>query len=912
MKIMINPIENENKDRFRSQMVLSSFEQGLASFITERWIKLSSENSTYKQIILREPLLEGLEFSQELVRSVVQCCYLKDLFDIGLAVTEGTQENECFAELVKFSTELEIFNIRNAAAHPNRRFYQYFWFRLAAIVSDPRLVRLGMFDVCEGLERAIQGSINAPPPEWFHKLPETPNNLPNKFDHTSTGLIGRDEERRRLWDDFTNPRKHFFAIVAPGGHGKTALALDFLDELTCSIKGQEIVDAVVFVSIKTNTLTITGLVQHKVAKSLVEIESQICRELETVYSDSVTSFAEAKKMYSDQRVVLCIDNLETLLLDEPNALNSFESELPEKWRLIVTSRIPVDDAVSLPLMPLKLPAAKQLVRLYINSCGYPQPDQSLVDAVAKGAKCNPLAVKLVVDAYVAGSAISDSIAKAVSDTTEFSFSNLIDVLPEPCICVMESLFVDDEISRFSLSEALGSTPDVITKAIHDLCRTSLVARGTSSLDGREIFRLNDQVRELLRFHPKRIEIRQKVEKYLRDCRAQVANKVNPKCDFDRYKWDAIEDNLPEDLKVIVHKVNQATNKAKSASTKLPDVYRQLMHSELDFSTIPTYWRSRARVLWELQDRSAGFECLHKALELDDSDVISMQWLAQWLIEDQRSSEALPYLENLISLGADNPDIYGDVFASHVIGDYLYAQIFLKRFEEVETATNKWIERDDRVGWVKACARIRCFLRWAEDTTSDQSEKRHIYALTEFDSAAQHFGLTQYLENLGGELIEKSCTRLRLANENLTEAFARSCIEFIGKYHQDLAHQGNRAFHEMEMVVPIIKKYLSKWNSSPDQIDDESMADIRNRYQEQGYVIARIIKQFSFDERSIKSYLFARDEKGEDCIVHVSTYKANSGIKWKELKQNSLVAIKRVLQSEGSAKWRSVEAKLIYL
>jgi len=769
-----------------------------------------------------------------------------------------------------------------------------------------------MFGVCEGLERAIQGSINAPPEEWFHKLPETPNNLPSKFDHTSTGLIGRDEERRRLWDDFTNPRKHFFAIVAPGGHGKTALVLDFLDELTCSTKGQEIIDAVVFVSIKTNTLTITGLVQHKVAKSLVEIESQICRELETVYSDSVASFSDAKKMYSDQRIVLCIDNLETLLLDEPNALNSFESGLPGKWRLIVTSRIPVDDAVSLPLMPLKLPAAKQLVRQYIYSCGYPQPDQSLVDAVAKGAKCNPLAVKLVVDAYVAGSDISDSIAKAVSDTTEFSFSNLIDVLPEPCIHVMESLFVDDEISRFSLSEALGSTPDVITKAIHDLCRTSLVTRGTSSTDGREIFRLNDQVRELLRFHPKRIDVRQKVEKYLRGCRAQVAGKLAPGVSFNKYKWDVIEDNLPEDLKVVVHRVNQATSESKSASSKLPEVYRQLMHSELDFATIPTYWRSRARVLWKLQDRSAGFECLHKALELDETDVISKKLLAEWLIDDQRSNEALPYLENLISMGADNPDVFGEDFASHVISSYLHAQIFLKKFEDVESATSKWIAREDKIGCVKATARIRCFLRWSEDFTSDQSGKRHSYALTEFDSAAQHFGLLQQFENLGEELIEKTCERLRFDSPPPTEEFARCGIEFIGKYHQDLAHPNNQAFHEMKLAEPIIKNYLSKWNNSQDQVDDGSMANLKSRYQEQGYVIARINKPFSFDERSIKSYLFARDEEGEDCIIHVSTFKTVSGIKWSDLKQNSTVAIKRVLQSEGSAKWRSVEAKLISL
>lgn len=909
---MINQVENENQDRFRSQMVLCSIEQALASFVAERWSKLSVENPTYKQILLREPLLEGHEFSKDLVCLVAQSSYLKELFDLGLAVTEGTQEAACLAELIGLSTELEIFNIRNAAAHPNRRFFQYFWFRLAAIAADPRIVRLGLFDVCEGLERAIQGTINSPPPEWFKKLPETPNNLPAKFDHTSTGLIGRDEERRRLWDDFSNPRKHFFAIVAPGGNGKTALALDFLDELTCSMRGQEIVDAVVFVSMKTNSLTVNGLIEHKVAKTLREIEDQICQELATVYSESLPSFSEAKKMYSSQRVVLCIDNLETLLLDQPNVLNPFESELPEKWRLIVTSRIPVDDAVSLALNPLKLPAAKQLVRQYISSCGYPQPDQSLVDSVAKGTKCNPLAVKLVIDAYVAGRDISESISKAVSDTTEYSFSNLIEVLPEPCICVMESLFVDDEISRFSLSEALSFTPDVVTKAIYDLCRTSLVTRSPSNLGNREIFRLNDQVRELLRFHPKRIGVREKVEKYLRGRRAQAAEKSMLNSLDDRYRWDVIEDHLPEDLKVIVHKVNQATSKAKSASTKLPDVYRQLMHTEVDFAALPTYWRTRARVLWELQDRSAGFDCLNKALELDEGDVISRKMLAEWLIEDQRSSEALPHLEILMSIGADNPDVFGNDFASHVIGSHLYAQIFLRRFEDVANATNKWIEREDEIGWVKATARIRCFLRWAEDETCEQSEKRFIYALTEFDSAAQHFGLSPSMEHLGEELIEEICRRLRSPKKLLSEEIARSGIEFIGKYYQDLVQPDRPVYCVVEKALPIIKENLSRWNSSLNKTDDESLVDLKARYQEQGYVIARIVKPLSFYERASTSFLFAKDEQGEDYFVHASSFIKDSSYRWKDLKQDSTVAIKRMAQTEGSAKWRSIETRLISL
>jgi len=473
---------------------------------------------------------------------------------------------------------------------------------------------------------------------------------------------------------------------------------------------------------------------------------------------------------------------------------------------------------------------------------------------------------------------------------------------------MESLFVDDEISRFSISEALGLTPDAVTKAVYDLCRTSLVTRAASNSGEREYFRLNDQVRELLRFNPKRIEVREKVEKYLRSRRAQAPKTIEKEDLYSKYRWDVIDSHLPEDLKVIVNKVNSATNKTKAANAKLPDVYRQLMHTELDFSGISAYWRTRARVLWELQDRSEGFKCLHRALELDNEDVVSKKILAEWLIEDQRSGEALPYLEELLSVGADNPELFGEDFSSHVIGSYLYAQIFLKKFDEVATATNKWIEREDQIGWVRATARIRCFLRWAEDASSDLSEKRLIHALSVFDSAAQHFGFTHALVNLGSELIEETCKRLLLTK--YTEEFARNGVEFIGKYHQDLVRQDQQVYRHLERALPVIKEILTRWNISKISNDDATLSDVKLNYQNQGYVIARIVIPLSFYERASTSFVFATDDNGEDYFVHISSFKKDSSCGWNDLKQNSIVALKRESQSEGSAKWKSTETRFI--
>src|ERR1035441_5692351 len=67
------------------------------------------------------------------------------------------------------------------------------------------------------------------------------------------------------------------------------------------------------------------------------------------------------KEMASRRVLLCIDNLETLLRDHPQEFEDFVQALPHEWRVIVTSRVSVNGANVIALGPIRREGAVKLV-----------------------------------------------------------------------------------------------------------------------------------------------------------------------------------------------------------------------------------------------------------------------------------------------------------------------------------------------------------------------------------------------------------------------------------------------------------------------------------------------------------------------------------------------------------------------
>ena len=125
-------------------------------------------------------------------------------------------------------------------------------------------------------------------------------------------------------------------------------------------------DQVVYVSAKTEQLTVRGV--EPIADPLTSLDSVKKAVASALYGtddapggegESATFEAAAQEM-ATRRVLLCIDNLETLIRDHPQEFEDFVQSLPRDWRVLVTSRVSVNGANVLSLGPIRREGAMKL------------------------------------------------------------------------------------------------------------------------------------------------------------------------------------------------------------------------------------------------------------------------------------------------------------------------------------------------------------------------------------------------------------------------------------------------------------------------------------------------------------------------------------------------------------------------
>ncbi|MBF4227766.1 ATP-binding protein, partial [Vibrio anguillarum] len=308
--------------------------------------------------------------------------------------------------------------------------------------SDPLIEKLGLQNVSEALTSAVAGQLNEPPQSWFSDVKwAIPNNLPKMFPHEITGLLGRETEFKELNRLLLLPRENLITIVAPGGIGKTALVLQLLKDLSLTPSFSKQVDRIIFCSLKNEELTADGLRKIDAVKDIDSIKSHIFNELRDLYPErTFGSFEEACVELNDEKILLCIDNLETLLIESQHEFQQFNQELPLRWKVLVTSRVSLGAGTSVPLEPLKQKHSVALARNYFRKRGVMNIQQRTLQDIAKAANHNPLAIRLTVDLYLKGNDIPESIQRSQKDIASFSYKNLIDAIDDTAVSILEAIF----------------------------------------------------------------------------------------------------------------------------------------------------------------------------------------------------------------------------------------------------------------------------------------------------------------------------------------------------------------------------------------------------------------------------------------------------------------------------------------
>lgn len=273
-----------NTFRRKTAMVLHELEIGIGNLVLE---KIPDSNLSDSETNKSKPLT---------VQDLVEQSYLDDLFQMLIPSSKDTIFREDVIELRNIFIQNEIYNIRNVISHPNRMFDLNYWYKVAALASDPIIELLGLSKVKKSLLSAENNLIIDPPEDWMNSIfKKIPNNIPDKFEHTITGLIGRNKllaDLKELLINRLDRRSLTISLVAPGGNGKTAIVLEILRRIINDPLTKEHFEACIYITLKTEELTDNGIVKLDSITSVNELRKELVSIFNDLFLTDYSDFSE--------------------------------------------------------------------------------------------------------------------------------------------------------------------------------------------------------------------------------------------------------------------------------------------------------------------------------------------------------------------------------------------------------------------------------------------------------------------------------------------------------------------------------------------------------------------------------------------------------------------------------------------
>ncbi|HYD17433.1 MAG TPA: hypothetical protein VEF76_03010 [Patescibacteria group bacterium] len=631
------------------------------------------------------------------VTQIVQETYIKEVIDLAVNISKARFEKDALKRLKDLVEILDTFEVRNHVCHPNRAFPAFFWYRMAALATDPCIEQLRLRKVTDAVHCAVEGRLTPPPEGWLQQQPWLiPNNLPTTFDHQLTGLIARNAEAADLRKRLRNARNSLIAIVGPGGTGKTALCLEVLRDCVHDVQTLEWADQIVYVTAKTEHLTSRGVeaIADPIA-SLSSVKSAISGALygydPSAEDIQIVDFEQACREMHERRILLCVDNLETILRTHPQEFEEFSQTLPEKWRVVVTSRVSVDGATVLSLGPIGQDGANKLVRDYSSLRGTGRLEEAQIQRLTEVTDRNPLAIRLVIDAYAAGIELAKALAQTRDRIVDFSYTSLLDHLPPNSIKILECLFGSSgPLSRGQIGHLLEINPDEVAEAINSLLRTSLVTRETGN--STERYALSSSVRDLLIRTPRDPEIRKRVYSRLQDQHRmlqELEQRGTRDCLSDTFVAGDTADHIRAALVKIRPSLLGRTSRSEQLSS-LADVRRAL---EFDPSSSVLH-RCEGILLELLGDRYGALEAFGRAVSGPFPDSCARLRLAEVLKEEKDYNAAINQARPLVEATLLTDIDISIANKARLIKAYWLPILWLGMHDKVLEETASWREMQD--------------------------------------------------------------------------------------------------------------------------------------------------------------------------------------------------------------------------
>lgn len=857
------------------------------------------------------------------IKNKVEDAYLDDLFKMLMS---GLQE-ERLRTYVKYLKSLfeagDVFNIRNALAHPNRPFLPCYWYRVAAMCSDPIIESLGFEEVTKALISAEEDMLTDPPDDWVERyLWLLPNNLPLRFDHEVTGLIGRDKELDSLFKLLKNPRVKVIAIIAPGGFGKTALVLHALRDSINKPETASWAESIIFITLKSEYLSATGVIPFNNASTIKELIIEILDALNGLYEEDVTSLDEAFEVHGNKRILLFIDNLETLIRDDISAFESFNLSLPEEWRLLITSRVNVSSATAFRLEPLKKGPAIALARAYLAVSGdiSTRFKEGLFETIATECEFNPLAIRLTLDLYKIHPDIKKSIQHTKKNILEFSYTNLIDSLSKISVSIIEALFLKQPLSRREFCEILELSLDDASEAIQELKQTSLLIANVD--ENEELYELSPSVRELLGMNSKDLCVRANISKKLEKQKLlnDEIRKRQKNAGVTEWHQFYFSPDLPSGLKILLEgAVRLIISKGNDRNKDYTVPLRKLIDVRELYARHPIYHRVLSILYEKRHDLDQAEAELKLALSLDASDPVNKLSLAEFYFGKRKDySQAISLTQPLIDEGFDDTEKCNGEFSNKLVKIFLQSLLYDGKCDEILRYTQSW-EKSPLNQDIKGVMRAAAFRKSIEDRVDKAPQD----AIGPLDDALKTIGNVFRLYGYSGfssayalKIYDEVIRYLSGNNRKaLTQTKIKEWLEILDKHwHEAVKSKKRDNDYVAECILKLEELKIHdnpfrapRWKYILEQIKGSDSLDLSQNL--------RALIQVNITVKTDHGYAFAVDNSGKQYYLHVSKMADNDQDLWANLHSGDIVKIQisEEVGAENNEKTaKRIAAELIYI
>lgn len=319
----------------------------------------------------------------------------------------------------------------------------------------------------------------------FHNLP-----LP-EFD--DTGFVGRSEEINDITELILNNKSQIITVVGNGGIGKTATVIKCLYNILDSQEGQDRFDAMIWVSLKTKSLTSGEFLNIK--NAITSVDNMYNFIQKTMITESGTSIEEIINFMREFNTLLIIDNLETIATEQ---IMDFLKKIPESSKVLITSRLGLGELETrYKLTEMTMTDAKKYFRLlcqYYDLDIYKRDEKDLNKLIKDDLYCSPLSIKWFITSIYFG-ADEHSLIINKNELISFSMSNIIDRLSKDQIEILDLFLLQGRSMVFGeIDFYIGNSGREVIQDINVLLSTSLL-----ELKGSK-YQINNMAKDYLSIH----------------------------------------------------------------------------------------------------------------------------------------------------------------------------------------------------------------------------------------------------------------------------------------------------------------------------------------------------------------------------------------------------------------------------